>query len=114
MTDELERRLRTGFSNAALPAAPDSLHAALDRLPNDAGPIGTGVAPRLPAGFLVGVAAAVVIAILAASVLAGGIIRPPRNAPSPFPASPTVATSLLAATTPRPPLLQLQADPGRR
>ena len=47
MTDDLERRLRTSLSGAALPSAPDTLRDALDRLPDEAGPIGTGA--RAPA-----------------------------------------------------------------
>ena len=97
MTDDLERRLRTSLSGAALPSAPDSLHEALDRLPAEAGPIGTsGRGVRL--AWAMPVLVIVVVVALIAAWLPGGFLGPagptasPRGSGSPVPSSsPTTA-----------------------
>ena len=97
MIEDLERRLRTSLSGAALPSAPDSLHEALDRLPDDAGPIGTGRASR-SAGVLLAITAAVVLALFAVWLLPGAL---------PGPAAPSASVGASSSPTPR-----LSSDPS--
>ncbi|HXX59991.1 MAG TPA: hypothetical protein VEI48_01725 [Candidatus Sulfotelmatobacter sp.] len=104
MTDDLERRLRTSLSTAALPSAPDSLLDALDRLPDDVGPIGTG-AQRVSLAWAMPVLAVVVVLALIAAWMPGGLLGPagptasPRGSQSTSPsAAPDIEWTKAAST----------------
>jgi len=92
MTDDLERRLRARLSGTTLPSAPDSLHEALDRLPDEAGPIGTG-GRGLRLTWAMPVLVVIVVLALIAAWLPGGILGPagpttsPQGSSSPVPSS---------------------------
>ncbi len=105
MTDELERRLRTSLSGAALPSAPDSLHEALDRLPDEAGPIGTG-GQGLSLAWAMPVLVVVVVVALIAAWLPGGLLglagptASPRGSSSPVPSGSLVPSPGVSAALP--------------
>ena len=111
MTDELERRLRTSLSGAALPSAPDSLREALDRLPDDAGPIGTS-RHVWRAAWAMPVLVVVVVLALIAAWLPGGILGPAGPTASPRGSGSTVPSSS-PTTAPSPsPVDQVGTFPG--
>lgn len=102
MTDDLERRLRTSLSGAALPSAPDSLRDALDRLPGEAGAIGVSRG-RLRMAWAMPALVIVVVVALIAAWLPGGLLGPagplasPRGSGSPVPSSSPTTAALPSA-----------------
>ena len=103
MSEETERRIRDALRSASLPAAPDSLRAALQEIPSASAtaPRGTG----LPRGWLVPVVLGTVLVIALAGIVVSGR-QPAPTSPS---ASPSTSLPATPSATTAPVVLPVNA-----